>query len=89
MGKIVKLVPKFKTAKDIQRLIDNSNPQVIHIRQGIFNLQVCCPKELSQEEVEAGAGPSGTDTGWTVDSKMDNPVQCASDSNRWHWLLDA
>lgn len=63
------------------------------LRQGLAYCQCCAPKALTGEAVAEAAN---TQTPWeVVETKMrwgvaetqPNPVQCAEDSDRQHWML--
>lgn len=60
------------------------------VRQTMFNLQVCAPAKLTPDEVQAEANKinvSGTEGGWVLRPGED-PVVCANDQYRRHFLLD-
>jgi hypothetical protein len=59
---------------------------------GIFNMQVCAVNDATEEEIIAFANdtnPSGTTLGWTHISygSKQEPVKCADDPNRIHYIL--
>jgi len=68
-------------------------------RIGVFDMQVCVPKEWTDEAVQTFANvenPCGTSTGWQIRRQGDpqlngapERMQCASDPTRVHIMLDA
>lgn len=70
--------------------------RVIVSRVGVFNLQVCCVKDATDEEILEYAErhhPCGTRAGWSKPQRDNeenpnlNPVPCADDSDRIHLIL--
>lgn len=78
-------------------MIDYDDAEVT--RMGIFDMQVCVPKEWTDLEVEIFAEysyPCGTQAGWRIRKQGDKMlagdnerVQCESHSHRCHIMLDA
>lgn len=74
-----------------------SAPSVV--RFGIFDMQVCVPKEWTDEHVRAfaeGQYPCGTQNGWHIRREGDKAlagcaerVVCADDAAHVHIMLDA
>lgn len=77
------------------------NPSVIHsdnkvqiLAENVLSIQVCAAGEMSGRDVEmwlARWHPAGTTVGWRVapEEKMTdpNPVTCADNLTRKHWVL--
>lgn len=65
---------------------------------GLLSMQVCVPKETTDEEVEEfanTANPSGLENGWKIrrqgDAALagaDERVPCCDDASRVHIMLD-
>lgn len=61
---------------------------------GICHMQVCAERDVSDEEILAVCNrenPSGTSLGWTTviregEAKQE-PIQCADDASRLHFLV--
>lgn len=68
--------------------------QVQILRQSICSMQVCAPKSMSADDVAAEANnqtpweivPEST-LHWEVAPEQPNPITCAENSDRQHWLL--
>lgn len=79
-----------------QKLPKTQLPAVI--RMGMFDMQVCVPKDWSDAEVRAFAAQQvlcGTEQGWQIrtkekgDSKYRTRVECANNPDFVHIVLDA
>lgn len=60
------------------------------LREKLIGLQVCAPADMTKEEVEAETNaihPTGISSKWSIEGRVDNPVQCAEDPSRRHWVL--
>jgi len=74
-----------------------AKPEIVYI--GLFDMQVCVPKEFSDEEVLDFANTEhicGTTKGWTIRrqgskrlSGTDERVECARSPENCHIMLDA
>jgi hypothetical protein len=71
-------------------------PEVV--RNGALSMQVCVPKQFTDEQVEEfanSANPSGTQNGWRIRRQgdealagCDERVQCAERGDCCHVMLD-
>jgi hypothetical protein len=58
----------------------------------LLSLQVCVPDFWSAEQVVRVTNKHhlcGTTFGWVISRRVENPVTCANDESRRHWVLDA
>lgn len=63
--------------------------RLIRTRESLLNAQFCAPKELTRAQVQEDIDqyhPAGTTGGWRIEERSDNPVDCADDGQRQHWV---
>jgi len=69
---------------------------VICTKVRLFNAIFCAPKDITDEELVKRANeiePCGTTNGWSHVHRCDekrpeaNPVQCADDPNKMHFVI--
>jgi hypothetical protein len=75
-----------------------SEVKAVVTKYGLFNVQVCVPKDFTDEQVISfaeGSYPCGTQDGWSIrkqGSKLlqgdDERVECANDNKKVHIMLD-
>jgi hypothetical protein len=69
--------------------------QITIYAKGLVHCSVCCPKELTREEIEAHVNmenPTGIDSKWKISDEAfasgeANPSVCEKNANRLHYLL--
>lgn len=74
----------------------SNNPELLKV--GIFSMQVCVPKDWTDEQVEQFANkehPAGTTHGWTIRKQgspllagADERVTCSQHPDKVHIMLD-
>lgn len=70
--------------------------EIIIYARGLVCCSVCCPLELSKEEIEKyvnSQNPTGIESKWTISQNdfidgSKNPHQCETTSKKLHYLLN-